>query len=343
MNLLAFTTILPDTVNPMSNFYNEFSVLCYQTYEALYIFAVALAFAGLLMHVYKGTLGGDLSGMFGHLVVTGLVASIMPFYGEWIMAAQETLGSELLEALGMDPGGIIDSFTDSFSDLDVGSEPDFLDFFGFIDPLKLIDYLAGIIASFCMIIVGIITYVLMFLAYQVQIIALYMGCAASPIFMGMLLFDQTRESAIKYHVGMIAICFWPLGWGLGLMFADALLTGGTELIITLCNPAFGPFGVLTAAIALVILIVMVAGWIIFTVFKAPGVVQRALTTGAQIGMAFAGQAASSAAAGLGTATSMASSAAGMIPVVGGAASSAIGSVGSAGKSLGNQAAGMAKE
>jgi len=347
--IIAQYSILPGVVNPMSSFYEEFQQITYDCYGALMPFALVLAFAGLLLHVYKGIMGGSLEGIFGHLVMTAVVASIMQFYGEWIFDAQEVLGRDLVEALGMNPMGIIENFGNSFAEIDIdgGGEPDFLDFLGFIDPMAIIEYIAGIIASFIMIIVGVITYVLIFLAYQVQIVALYMGCAASPIFMGMLLFDQTRESAIKYHVGMIAICFWPLGWALGLMFADGLLTAGVELIITIVTPAFAfsaALGLLTTVIATVILIVIVAGWIMFTVFKAPKVIQAALVSGAQIGMAFAGAAAGAVSGGVGAGVGVAGSVAGMMPgKAGEAASSAINTAGGVAKSMGDSAAGMAGE
>ena len=347
MSILAQYSIIPGVVNPMSSFYNEFRDITFACYEALVPIALVLAFAGLLLQVYKGMMGGSLEGMMGQIIMTAVVATIMQFYGEWIFDTQEVIGRDLVEDLGMNPMGIIENFGNSFADIDIegGGEPDFLDILGFIDPMAIIEYVAGIIASFIMIVVGVITYILIFLAYQVQLIALYMGCAASPIFMGMLLYDQTRETAIKYHIGMIAICFWPLGWALGLMFADGLLTAGTELIITIVTPAFAfsaALGLLTTVIATVILIVIVAAWIMFTVFKAPKVVQAALVSGTQIGMAFAGAAAGAVTGGIGAGVGVASSVAGMMPgKAGEAASSAISTAGGVASSMGGSASGMA--
>jgi|JI6StandDraft_1071083.scaffolds.fasta_scaffold06599_5 hypothetical protein len=346
MSILAQYSIIPGVVNPMSSFYNEFRDITFTCYEALMPFVLVLAFAGLLLQVYKGMLGGSLEGMMGQILMTAVVATIMQFYGDWIFATQETIGRDLVADLGMDPMGIIENFGNSFADMDIdgGGEPDFLDMLGFIDPMAIIEYLAGIIASFLMIFVGIITYVLIFLAYQVQLMALYAGCAASPIFMGMILFEQTRETAIKYHIGMIAICFWPLGWALGLLFADGLLTAGTELIMLIIGPAFAfgaAAGLLTTVIAAVVLVVIVAAWIMFTVFKAPKIVQAALVSGTQIGMAFAGAAAGAISGGIGAGVGVASSAAGMIPgKAGEAASSAIGSVGGVASSMGSSAGSM---
>lgn len=345
MTFLAQYSILPGVVNPMSSFYEEFREITFTCYEALMPIALVLAFAGLLLQVYRGMMSGSLEGMMGQIIMTGVVVVVMPMYGGWIFDAQEVLGEQLVEDLGMDPVGIIENFGNSFADIDIdgGGEPDFLDFLGFIDPMAIIEYIAGIIASFCMIVVGVITYILIFLAYQVQLVALYMGCAASPIFLGMLLFEQTKDAAIKYHTGMVAICFWPLGWALGLMFADGLLTAGTELIITIVTPAFAfgaVLGLLTTVVAGVILVVIVAGWIMFTVFKAPKVIQAAIVSGTQIGMAFAGAAAGAVTAGVGAGVGVASSAAGMVPVVGDKASAAIGSAGAMANSMGSAAGGM---
>jgi len=251
------------------------------------------------------------------------------------------LSDDLLNSLDLDPIGLFENFGDSFGDLDVDTDPSSLAGL-IIDPLAVIDYIANIIAAFCMIVIGLICYVVFFFAYQVQIMAIYVGAAASPIFFGMFLFDQTQKTATSYFTTLIAVCFWPLGWGIGLMLAQALLTIGIDVVTLMCATLnIIGFGVAVEAIAIFVLVVAVAIWIMFVLFKAPGLITAAITSGAQIGTAFAGQAVSAAMGGVSAGGAVASSVAGMVPGVGSTASSAISGATGAVTGVGNQIGGLA--
>lgn len=326
-----------DAFGLMETFYDDLADVCFDLNEVLMLFAFTFAFAGLLLHAYQGMRGGSLEGIIGHLVATGIVASIIPLFPGWLIEdIRPALSDELLEALNLDPIGLFENFGESFGDLDVDTDPSSL--MGlFVDPLAIIDYIANIIAAFCMIIIGLICYVIFFFAYQVQIMALYIGAAVSPLFFGMFLFEQTRETAIKYFTGLIGIVFWPLGWGLGLMLADALLTIGIDVIVLVCATLhLAGFGIAVEAIAIFCLVVAVAIWIMFVLFKAPTLIHAAVTSGAQIGTAFASQAVSAAMGGASAGVAVSSSVASMVPVVGDSASSAISGAGGAVTGMGSQ-------
>ena len=103
------------------------------------------------------------------MITMGLVCSIMPFFPEFLVVDVRTaLSDDLLNSLGVDPIGLFENFGDSFGDMDIDTDPSALSAL-ILDPLAVIDYIAGIIAAFCMIVIGLICYVVFFFAYQVQI------------------------------------------------------------------------------------------------------------------------------------------------------------------------------
>ncbi|MGV3660962.1 MAG: hypothetical protein ACO1TE_12305 [Prosthecobacter sp.] len=339
---------MADAFGLMDPFHEDLANICADLNDALIGFAFVFAFAGLLLNVYQGIRGGSLEGMFGHIILTGVVAVIIPFFPAWLVDdIRPALSDDLLASLNLDPIGLFENFGDSFGDLEIDTDASALSAL-IVDPLAIIDYIANIIAAFCMIVIGLICYVIFFFAYQVQICALYVGAAISPVFFGMFLFEETRTTAIKYFTGLVGVCFWPLGWGLGLMLADFLLQVGIDVIILLSSTLALSlaFGIAIEAIAIFCLVIAVAMWIMFVLFKAPGLIYAAVTSGAQIGAAFAGQAVSSGMGGISAGAGVASSVAGMVPG-GSTASSAIsgasGAVTGVGSQIGGIGAGPPKE
>lgn len=305
---------MADAFGLMDPFHEDLANICVDVHEILQLIAFTFAFAGLLLNVYQGMKGGTLEGIFGHILATGLTVYIMVQFPEWLINdIRVALSDDLLEALDLDPIGLFERFGDSFGDLDIDTDAGAL--MGLIvDPLAIIDYIANIIAAFCMIFIGLLCYIIFFFAYQVQIFALYVGAAISPIFFGMFLFEETRKTGVSYFVGLVGICFWPLGWGLGLMLADFLLQIGIDVIILLsATLVLGNLGLAIQSIAIFCLVIAVATWIMFVLFKAPGLIQAAVTSGSQIGTAFAGQAVSSGMGGISAGGNMAGSVVSMVP------------------------------
>lgn len=332
---------MADAFGLMEPFHDDLANICVDVHEVLQLIAFVFAFAGLLLQVYKGIKGGTLEGMFGHIIATGLTVLVMVRFPEWLVNdIRVALSDDLLAALNLDPIGLFENFGDSFGDMEIDTDASGL--MGLIvDPLAIIDYIANIIAAFCMIFIGLLCYIIFFFAYQVQIFALYVGAAISPIFFGMFLFEDTRKTGVSYFIGLIGVCFWPLGWGLGLMLADFLLQVGIDVIILLSSTLVLSlaFGIAIEAIAIFCLVIAVAIWIMFVLFKAPGLIQSAVVSGAQIGTAFAGQAVSSAMGGISAGGAVASSVVGMVPG-GSSASSAISSGTSMATGVGNQIGGI---
>jgi hypothetical protein len=359
MNILAVSTATTDLIqsgaNPLFFFYEDLADVCVRCSDALQVITFVLIFAGLLMQCYKGIMGGDLSGIFRHILVSGIIISIIPYYAEWMLAAQSALGNDLLTTLEVDPLSVLTNFGESFAEapFETNSAPNII--LGIFDPLAWFEYFATAIGLFCMACIAVVMYALFWCGFQIQIIAIYLGSAAAPIFMGMLVFEQTKDTAVKYHIGLLSICFWPLGWGIGMLFTEAMMTSGMGSATVLVTFILGPIGMIpfigwiiqVGAIIIILLIIIV--WLIVVLFAAPKIVSKAITTGAQIGMGLVS-------AGASTASSVASggmqAATGAAMMAGGAAITAgtggagaavgVGMMGAGAGSMGSGAGGIGK-
>ncbi len=331
-----------DAFGLMEPFYQDLQVTCENIFEVLQLFTFTFAFLGLLLTTYKGMLSGSFEGAFSTILYTGLACTIMPFFPEWLIEeVRVALSDDLLNALEVDPLSLMENFGKSFEELEINTDASAL--MGLIvDPLAIIDYIANIIAAFCMIFIGLLCYFIFFFAYQVQILALYIGAAASPLFFGFFLFEEKRETAVTYFTGLLAICMWPLGWGIGLLLADFLLETGIEITILICATLhLAGFGLIIETIAIFCIVIAVAAWIMFVIFGAPKIIHTAVVKGMQIGLGFAGQAVNSAMAGVGAGVSASAAMAGMVPGVGSTASSAISGAGGMVTGMGSSIGGMA--
>lgn len=341
--------ILLAVTDPLAAFYSDLADACSKCSDALMIIAFTLAFAGLLMQAYKGMMSGDLSGIMRHIIMTGLVASIIPYYAEWFLAGQTAMGDDLLKALGVDPVSMLESFGSSFGDgpFEGGDAPNII--LDIIDPMAWFDYFCGIIGAFIMAIMAIVMYVFFWVGFQIQIIAIYLGSACAPIFMAMLLFEPTRDTAVKYHIGMVGLLFWPLGWGLGMLFANGVMTKGVELVAIILGPmTFVPIvNSVVEDFAIIVIVLIVIVWMLVTLFVAPKIIQKAVTTGAQIGMGLVSAGistgASVASAGIQAASGAAQMAGGAAITVasgGAAAPIGLGMMGSGASGMGSAAKGL---
>ena len=344
-------TLIEADGNPLVFFYEDLADVCSRCSDALMLLAFVLAFAGLLMQVYKGMMQGDLSGIFKNILMTGIIAALIPYYAEFFLEAQVMLGQDLLESLGVDPISMMESFGTSFADapFDTDDAPSII--LGILDPLAWFEYFAQIIGAFIMAVMSIVMYICFWVGFQLQIMAVYLGSACAPIFMAMMLFEPTRDTAVKYHIGMFGILFWPLGWGLGMLFADAVMKTGIPLITFVLGPvSIIPFiGQIISIGGYVILILIVIVWVLVVLFKAPMIVQKAVTTGAQIGMGLVSSTISTAAgvtnaavqAGAGVATAVGGAAA-TVATGGAAAPAALGAIGGSVGSIGGAVGSIGK-
>jgi hypothetical protein len=268
-----------------NNFAAALATPCEQIYYVLRLFTVALAFAGLLQAAYKVQMGGDLSGLGTQLIMTVVVAATLALVPRWILDGYILLGPTLSQEIGVDVEGVMNDFLRMIGEslaVSIGSQVAKM-MLGFLFlGLMFIGFIAIIIIIVAFII-AIIIYVLVIVAYLCQIAAVYLGLTIMPIFLGMLLFDKTRETGFKYIMGMVGILFWQLGWGLGFFVINETIGSLNDSVTSVStlgaiNFVFG--GIVSAALCLTQALLM---WAVLT--KAPKIISAAIVSGSQIGSA----------------------------------------------------------
>lgn len=69
---------------------------------------------------------------------------------------------------------------------------------------------------------------IVFFAYIVQKIILYMGYALSPIFIGFFAFRSLYDTARRYFLNLVGVMLWPLGWGIAGLVTQGLIDFMTD-------------------------------------------------------------------------------------------------------------------
>jgi hypothetical protein len=313
-----------------NGFAKALSVPCEEIYYVLRLFTVALAFAGLLMAAYKVQMGGDLSGLGTQLISTVVVAASLAFVPRWILDAHIALGPYLLAEIGVDIEKVMNDFLTLLAEnlaISIASQVAKM-MLGFLFLGLMFMGFIAIIIIIISFIIAIVVYVLVIVGFLAQIAAVYIGLSIMPIFLGMLLFDKTRETGFKYIMGLVGILFWQLGWGLGFLCIQetfgAIQQSCREVgTLGAINFVFG--GIVTAALSLCQALMMYS-----VVTKAPKIISAAVVSGSQIGSAMVSAGGST----IMSATSSAVSAgaqAGMMVATSGASAPASGAAIGAGK------------
>ena len=314
--------------------------ICWDVYDTLSVFVYVLAYVGLLLSAVKMQLAGDFSGLGTQLMMTAVAAVCLQFIPDWFIDAQSFLGFTLLDDMDIDIGLIASTYVAETAvwigiELAAGITAVTVSatlLTGFTWS-ALIGVVWGLLAILFCIIVGLVSgfvWIAVLAAYIVQALSTQVAIAISPLFLGMFLFPTTRETGTKYFTGMVAVLFWPLGWGIGFKLVELIMA----VALVVCNTC-APIIALNICFAGVVnaLVFIVEGMLFWTMLKkAPPLIVKAITAGSQVGAGLVG-------AGVGSAASTVSSAISAAGSVASTAVSGAGSIASSAISLGGAAMG----
>jgi hypothetical protein len=306
-----------------SPFFDQLDTMTDDISPKLTYFTATLAFIGLLIAAYKQQIGGDLGQLGNHLIMTMMVGMGLTFLPDYIYNAEEFLGWNMVNDMHIDPEDIcLTAMTDMgiFISTEVAAIIANLAI-AFIAPSQIIYAIVGMIVVIVVGVCALFVFVATLLAYAVEAVSVQLGVATLPLFLGMLLFPTTKETGVRYLTGIVAMLFWPLGWGIGFKLVEQVINVWADVCMA-CAP-------LVALDMFYGGIVDAFGWVIVTMMfwtvikKAPPIITKALTTGTQIGAglvsAGVASAASTVSSAVSAAGSVASSAISMAGSVGGAA------------------------
>ena len=244
-----------------------------------------------------------------------LITTAMAFWSDWMNLAQESTQS-LVSQMNSNPENAANRYVDLIIEKSGNSEKP-------ISILKIrLSIISDIFVTGVLKIIGVIATFIIWVAYIIQKFFLGFSYALAPIFLGMLALRSTSGISVRFIMSTVGILVWPLGWAAAAIATSNLIDVFTIQRFVNSSAVYSQQSTLGAGV--------IGLWIIVSTLLAPLVIQKVISSGANIGAALVSSTLSSAAdagkAGVGTAAAIA------LTGGGGAALAGIGGLAAAGSS-----------
>ncbi len=251
-----------------------------ELHEGLLVFAYLTLVLGLLLAAYRGMFG-NLSEIVRALIAVAVLSVVLGYIDDWTFDAGNLVTDFVLDGLDTDPRETHTRFGELLANpVDEGDEQSWLD--------RLFDArtaLAEMIAKGLIWFAAKIAWVIVWLAYFIHKALVYFGVALSPIFLPMIMLNATRGIAVRYVMGLFSLIMWPLGWAVANLMTQSLMDAAADR--TLYEHG-GLLGQVAYAPQMLIFIMIASIWLVASTIGAPIIMNRVLTSGAQIGSALLG-------------------------------------------------------
>ena len=133
--------------------------------------------------------------------------------------------------------------------------------------------LPAFLLGFFVMVLCVIGMLLMWLISLLQQMLYSVAIAVSPVFFGLLLVRGLDGVASRFLTGFIAICLWPLGWGIASLITNFLLDLALN---TSNNQALGAVNYLSGGF---LWWIALGGWTICSTLAAPWMISRQIVSG----------------------------------------------------------------
>ena len=201
-----------------------------------------------------------------------LLTQIVP-WGNQISLITDVTVKESLKA---DPAKVFDDYNKTLAAKKSGTEDA-----GWWDKLFHLDTsLFEVFISGLLWFAGLLASGIVFYAYLVQKFVLYLGYALSPIFIGFLAIRTLNNIGISYLLGLVGVMIWPLGWGVAAIVTEGLLDFMTDQSFLANSNIIEGVGY---RLQNLMGVAVLGFWLIFSTIAAPALIQRAISSGIQIG------------------------------------------------------------
>lgn len=232
---------------------------------------------------------------------TGIYVAVLALLLTWGNETTAAIDRTVKQTLQADPGGVYNQYQKALT-IQTGTSPQRKSWWDLLDSQALFEQLL----SWFLWVVGWLASVIVFYAYLAQKFILYLAYGFAPLFIGFLAVRTLHSIGVSFLLGFAGVLCWPIGWGAASIMTKGLLDFMSDQSFFAIGGAGGALGYtfqnLLGVAALGI-------WLIFSTIAAPVIIQKAISTGAQIGQALAGGAVTAATAGvtsgMGAAASMA--------------------------------------
>jgi hypothetical protein len=136
-----------------------------------------------------------------------------------------------------------------------------------------LDGLPAFLLGFFVMVLCVIGMFLMWLMSLLQQMLFAVAIAVSPVFFGLLLVRGLDGIASRFLTGFIAICLWPLGWGIASLITNLLLDFALN---TANNIGLGAVNYLSGG---VLWWIGLGAWTIGSTLGAPWMISRQIAAG----------------------------------------------------------------
>jgi hypothetical protein len=136
-----------------------------------------------------------------------------------------------------------------------------------------LDGLPAFLLGFFVMILCVAGMLMMWLMSLLQQLLYSVAIGVSPVFFGLLLVRGLDGVASRFLTGFIAICLWPVGWGIASLITNLLLDFA---INTSNNPALGVVNYLSGGF---LWWIALGGWTIGSTLAAPWMISRQIVAG----------------------------------------------------------------
>jgi hypothetical protein len=277
---------------------------------------LVLAFAGLVYKIVSLWRERSLTSLFPYLVKVLVAFSLLGLMASWGQSLSEMVG-DLNQQLGLNQTNVLNDYAQALAEkfqvsINTTGQPaqqqsqqdqqnnplsGFLNWAGgvaanvgsfFHTIASGSEGIGAAIMGIFVLIWSLLGMVAMWLVSIVQQILFLVCIAISPIFLGCLLIPPLGHLAARFFTNFVAVCLWPLGWGIANLITKALI----DLAINPNNhgdlAAFNFFG------GGLVWWIALGFWALFSSIAAPWLVTKALSAGESPMLALFGGATSAA-------------------------------------------------
>lgn len=289
-------------MNDFQTLFPNFLTQCTELNRALTPVAVVLFVVGIVSSTITGqrSPGAYLRTIARTSVYVAVLALLLVWGGDIANAIESTVKN----TLKADPGAVHSEYQKALSmQKGTGGEKSWWDL---LDAQAIFESIVtGILWCF-----GWFAGVVVFYAHITQKFILYLAYGFAPLFIGFLAVRTLHSIGVTFLLGFAGVLCWPLGWGAAAIVTRGLIDFMTDQSLFTLGAGAGGAGY---ALQNILGVAALGLWLVFSTIAAPIIIQKAISTGTQIGQSLASGAMT---AGIAGATSGAS-AAGVIGAQGG--------------------------
>jgi len=280
-------------MHDFNSLFPHFLERCVELKAALMPVAYLLLVVGVISSTLTGRRSPSAYGRtFGRTIVYVMLLSFLVTWGNQLSDAVDATVAQVIKA---DPAKVFDQYNAA-----LGAKKSSTEQAGWWDKLfhAGTTFFEAIVSGFLWVF-GLFASLILFFAYIVQKMMLYLGYSLSPVFIGFMAIRSLSHIGSKYLLGLAGVMVWPLGWAVAAIVSDGLLTFMTDQSF-LHDGTLG--GTVNYGLQDFIGLALLGVWLIFSTIAAPLIIQKAITEGYQAGSALLAGATTAAHGGLSTGT-----------------------------------------